>query len=93
MAINTTERAFEQEIEWCLVNENGYQKGSPADYDRTLAMDAAAVIAFVKDTQPKEWAKICKNKDRVLPQAGHVNLDQGRVGLLHPAFAIGTGLP
>lgn len=62
MAINTNERAFEQEIEWCLINENGYKKGNPADYDRTIAMDAAAVLAFIKDTQPGEWAKICKNR-------------------------------
>jgi type I restriction enzyme R subunit len=62
MAINTTERTFEQEIEWCLLNENGYIKGSPTSYDRVLAMDTAVVIAFVKDTQPKEWAQICKNR-------------------------------
>lgn len=61
MAINTTERTFEQEIEWCLININGYKKGSPADYDRAIAMDTSAVIAFIKDTQPKEWARICKN--------------------------------
>lgn len=62
MAINTTERTFEQEIEWCLLNENGYTKGNTTSYDRVLAMDTAAVIAFVKDTQPKEWSQICKNR-------------------------------
>lgn len=61
MAIRTDERTFEQEIEWCLINQNGYKKGNPADYDRTLAMDTKAVIAFIKETQPKEWADICKN--------------------------------
>jgi len=61
MAINTTERIFEQEIEWSLINENGYKKGKPEDYDPTLAMDTMAVIDFIKNTQPKEWVKICKN--------------------------------
>ena len=61
MPIETTERVFEQEIEWRLINENGYKKGNPSDYDRTLAMDTAAVIDFIKDTQPKEWVRICKN--------------------------------
>lgn len=60
MTINTTERTFEQEIEWCLINENGYRKGDPAAYSRELAIDTAAVITFVKDTQPAEWAAICK---------------------------------
>ena len=61
MPISTTERTFEQEIEWCLVNENGYKKGRPDTYDRDSAMDTIAVIDFIKETQPKEWAKICKN--------------------------------
>jgi len=61
MAINTTERTFEQEIEWSLINENSYKKGNPADYDRNYAMDTAAVIDFIKNTQPKEWMRICKN--------------------------------
>ena len=61
MAINTSERTFEQEIEWCLIQENNYKKGNPSDYDKTFAMDTTAVIGFIKDTQPKEWARICKN--------------------------------
>lgn len=61
MVIDTKERTFEQEIEWCLINEKGYKKGSPATFDRTLGMDSAAVLAFIKDTQPREWARICKN--------------------------------
>jgi len=61
MAINTTERTFEQEIEWNLINENGYKKTDTASYDRTLAMDTTSVINFINETQPKEWARICKN--------------------------------
>jgi len=62
MPINTSERTFEQEIERCLIKENGYKKGKLAEYDRALAMDTAAVLTFIKNTQPVEWAKICKNR-------------------------------
>ena len=64
MAINTTERTFEQEIEWWLiegaVKNNRYKKGNPADFDRTLALDKGAVLAFVKGTQPDIWHGLCK---------------------------------
>lgn len=60
MAIETKERTFEQEIEYCLIHECGYKKGDPAAYNRELAMDTTAVIDFVKDTQPTEWAAIVK---------------------------------
>lgn len=60
MPINTTERTFEQEIEYCLIHENGYKRGDPAAYRRELAMDTAAVIDFIKATQPADWAAICK---------------------------------
>lgn len=60
MVIETKERTFEQEIEYCLIHECGYVKGDPAAYNRELAMDTAAVIDFVKDTQPTEWAAIVK---------------------------------
>ena len=56
MAIDTKERTFEEEIEYCLTStgkkSEKYVKGSPADFDRRLAMDTKAVISFIKDTQP-----------------------------------------
>lgn len=60
MVTNTTERTFEQEIEYCLIHENGYKKGDPATYNREFAMDTMAVIDFIKTTQPTEWTAICK---------------------------------
>ena len=64
MAINTSERTFEQEIEWWLtegaVTADRYKKGNPADFDRKLAMDRSAVLAFIKDTQPDIWQGLCK---------------------------------
>jgi type I restriction enzyme R subunit len=64
MAINTTEHTFEREIEWWLTDGAGeadlYKKGNPADFDRELAMDKGAVLAFIKDTQPDVWQGLCK---------------------------------
>jgi type I restriction enzyme R subunit len=64
MAIPTNERTFEQEIEYWLTSgankEDLYRKGSPSEYNRELATDIKAVIAFVKDTQPDEWNALIK---------------------------------
>ena len=64
MAIDTKERTFEEEIEYCLSSigkkSEKYAKGNPIDFDRKMAMDKKAVIAFVKDTQPDKWNVLCK---------------------------------
>ncbi|NBH15686.1 type I restriction endonuclease subunit R [Lachnospiraceae bacterium] len=64
MAIDKSERTFESEMEYCLTEKGKknerYSKGSPADFDRTFAMDTKAVVAFVKDTQPDKWDALCK---------------------------------
>jgi len=64
MSIDIRERVFEEEIEYWLTRgtaEAGrYVKGVPSAFDRERAIDAGAVIAFVKDTQPAEWAKLEK---------------------------------
>lgn len=64
MAIDTKERNFEEEIEYCLTNTGPkarrYISGNPSDYNRKLAMDSKAVIAFIKDTQPDKWEDLCK---------------------------------
>lgn len=64
MAMDTKERTFEKEIEWWLTEgadmTDRYKKGNPADFDRTLAMDKGAVMAFIKDTQPDIWQGLCK---------------------------------
>ena len=64
MAIKTNERTFEQEIEYWLTSgakkADRYAKGIPSVFIRDLAMDTAAVIAFVKETQPKAWVDLEK---------------------------------
>jgi type I restriction enzyme R subunit len=64
MAIDTKERVFEEEIEYWLAQgaqkADRYAKGVPSVFNREFAMDTGAVIAFVKDTQPTEWAALEK---------------------------------
>ena len=64
MAIDTKERTFEQEIEYWLTSGTSeadhYIKGNPSDFNRELAMDTKAVIAFVKNTQPDAWDALVK---------------------------------
>jgi len=55
----TTEKAFEENIENSLLSKpGGYLKGDPAAYDRELALDTAALLKFIKDTQKDEWDKL-----------------------------------
>lgn len=64
MAIDTFERTFEEEIEYWLTEKGKkserYAKGNPADFDRTLAMDTKAVVAFIKATQSDKWDTLRK---------------------------------
>ena len=39
----------------------GWQLGTPAGYDRALAMYPEDLLGFVKDTQDADWQKHCKN--------------------------------
>lgn len=57
MVIRTKEITFEQEIEHVLLNA-GYVKGNPADYNKEYAVDCALLFKFLKESQPKEWAKL-----------------------------------
>jgi type I restriction enzyme R subunit len=37
---------------------NGWTEGTNTDFDRELAFNAKSVLAFVQETQPKEWDKL-----------------------------------
>ena len=49
---DTTEKGLETLIVESLVNEAGYQHGSPDDYNREHAVDLAKLLAFLNTTQP-----------------------------------------
>lgn len=55
--LNLTEKQFESDIEYSLLTYGGYAKGDAKVFDRTVALDVATLISFVKATQPKSWEK------------------------------------
>lgn len=55
----TQERAFQDNI-ICQMVANGWIEGKPEGYNRESALYEQDVLAFVKETQPKEWQKLCK---------------------------------
>ncbi len=59
MSQETKEKDFEKHIESYLCSSrSGYLKGNPEKYDRGLCLVPDELIAFIKDTQPKEYAKL-----------------------------------
>jgi type I restriction enzyme R subunit len=52
-----TEKAFEEAIEYHLIEEGGYQKGNPDEFDRELALDMGVMLSFLKESQPDKWEK------------------------------------
>ena len=55
----STERVFQDDIIRQMV-ANGWVEGKPEGYNRESALYEQDVLAFVKETQPKEWQKLCK---------------------------------
>lgn len=53
----TTEKRFESDIESSFLSpEGGYTKGDD-EYDPSLGLYVNTLIDFIKETQPKEWAR------------------------------------
>src|SRR4051794_28757569 len=57
MPTDHTEKGFEQAVEAHLL-ANGYAKGIADHFNPTLDLDPTALVAFLQDTQPREWAKL-----------------------------------
>ena len=53
----TTEAAFETVIEAHLL-QNGYVPVSGEGFDRKRAIFPETVLTFIRETQPREWAKL-----------------------------------
>ena len=58
MSSPVNERAFEEAIEQCLLERGGYSRGESAGYSRELAFHPQAILAFIRDTQPRAWRKL-----------------------------------
>jgi type I restriction enzyme R subunit len=52
-----SEAAFETVIEAHLL-QNGYSPVAPEGFDRERAIFPSEVLAFIRETQPKEWARL-----------------------------------
>ena len=52
-----SEAAFETVIETHLL-ASGYTPVAPDGFDRERAIFSETVLAFIRETQPKEWAKL-----------------------------------
>ena len=55
----TNEATFEEVIESHLLG-NGYERNGGEGFDRERAIFSETVLSFVRETQPKEWAKLEK---------------------------------
>ncbi len=53
-----TEIRFEEAIEYSLIEEGGYLKGNPNDFDKDLALFSKDVIEFLKSSQPTYWKSV-----------------------------------
>ena len=86
MAIKTKEITFESEIEYSLIENGGYIKSNPADFNREYAIDTAMLFRFLRESQPKEWDKLVTKHGAVNAEANflkrlHKDLDTH--GMLH----------
>ena len=72
-----SEAAFETVIEAYLL-ENGYVPFAPEGFDRERAIFPETVLAFIRETQPKEWAKLevaARRQDRRADPRRSVQVD------------------
>lgn len=58
MPVDHKEIAFETAIEESLLMHGGYLKADPLAFDRALALDRVELFTFLRDSQPKTWAKL-----------------------------------
>ncbi|SFR17328.1 type I restriction endonuclease subunit R [Desulfoscipio geothermicus] len=58
MPIDKSEKALENVIEAHLLEEGGYAKGNPNEFDRDMALFPNDVITFIKKSQPEVWDKL-----------------------------------
>lgn len=61
MAGTPNETNFEQFFTNYLVEQNGYHQVESSEYDKELCVIKSELEAFLKESQPIEWAKFVKN--------------------------------
>ena len=58
MPTDTHESGLESLIVKWLVEQNGYEQGDSADYNREYAVDEPRLFRFLETTQPEQMAKL-----------------------------------
>lgn len=56
----TSEQAFEETIVTILVKQGGYRQVSNENWSRELALDRSMLFAFIKESQPDQWQRLCE---------------------------------
>jgi len=67
MFANTKESGLEMLIVKWLVEHNGYEEGSNADYNKEYAIDETRLFRFLQDTQPEQMDKLGVFKSEKTP--------------------------
>lgn len=75
MPTNVKENGFESSIVSWLVQHNGYEQGSNADYNKEIAMDETRLFRFLNTTQADKMKQLrLENdpleKEKILAAAG-----------------------
>ena len=86
-----TEAAFEQAIEYGLVNTDRYVEADPAAFDPIAALFPEDVIAFIRDSQPARWLQLeAMLKDRtattIIDSLTKEMESKGALGVLRHGF-------
>ncbi|PHV61298.1 type I restriction endonuclease subunit R [Cyanobacterium aponinum] len=63
MPSQTNEKALEDLIQECLINQQGYHLGENKDFNPQIAIDTAKLWQFLETTQPEELDKLKYNPD------------------------------
>ncbi len=81
MTTDTSEAGLETIITQYLIHHNQYIPGSPQDYDKTLCLDRAQLLAFLQATQPDTLAAI-PQPEKLLQRLSDQIRDKGIVEVL-----------
>lgn len=60
-----TEHTLEDLIEAHLIEQGGWRKGNPADFDAELALTTPDLFAFIQATQPDTWDRLRKQHQKL----------------------------
>ena len=83
MPADLTEDAFESAIVSHLCTANGYEQGSPRDYDKSTALDTVRLFRFLESSQPGKMIHDRRNFAEALSSALNAG---GVISLLRKGF-------